>query len=52
MRSQPAKATWLDVALKTLAAQPYGTILLTLVAAGLAAFAVFTFFDARYRRVG
>jgi hypothetical protein len=49
-KTQPAKATGLDVALKTLAAQPYGTWLLLLIAAGLAAFAVFTFLDARYRR--
>jgi hypothetical protein len=52
VRTEPAKATGLDVALKTLAAQPYGTVLLLLVAAGLAAFAVFTLFDARYRRAG
>jgi hypothetical protein len=52
VKSQPAKATGLDVALKTLAAQPYGVLILTVVAIGLAAFAVFTFFDARYRRVG
>ncbi len=51
VKSQPAKATGLDVALKTLAAQQYGTVLLALVAVGLAAFAVFTFFDARFRRV-
>jgi hypothetical protein len=51
VRSQPAKATGLDVALKTLAAQSYGTALLAVIAVGLAAFAVFTFFDARYRRV-
>jgi hypothetical protein len=50
-QSQPAKATGLDVALRTLAVQPYGTLLLALVAAGLAAFAVFTLFDARYRKV-
>ena len=50
VRSQPAKATGLDVALKTLAAQPYGDVLLVLIAAGLATFAIFTFFDARYRR--
>jgi hypothetical protein len=49
VRSQPATATGLDVALKTLAAQPYGVVLLVLIAAGLAAFAVFTLFDARYR---
>ena len=52
VQSQPAKATGLDVALKTLAAQPFGTFLLVVIAIGLAGFAVFTFFDARYRRVG
>lgn len=50
VQSQPAKATGLDVALKTLAAQPFGPVLLVLVAIGLAAFAVFTLFDARFRR--
>lgn len=50
VQSQPAKATGLDVALKTLAAQPYGTALLAVIALGLAAFAVFTLFDARFRR--
>jgi hypothetical protein len=52
VRSQPAKATGLDVALKTLAAQEYGTLLLVVIAAGLAAFAVFTLAEARYREVG
>jgi signal transduction histidine kinase len=42
----------LDVALRTLAAQSYGAVLLAVVAAGLAAFGVFALFDARYRRVG
>ncbi|MFC8045305.1 DUF1206 domain-containing protein [Nocardia sp. NPDC057353] len=51
VQSQPQKATGLDVALKTLAAQPYGTVLLLVVALGLAAFAVFTFLDARFRKV-
>jgi hypothetical protein len=50
VQAQPAKATGLDVSLKTLAAQPYGTWLLLLVAAGLVAFAIFSLFDARYRR--
>lgn len=50
VQSDPAKATGLDVALKTLAAQPFGPVLLTLVAAGLATFAVYTLFDARFRR--
>jgi hypothetical protein len=51
VRTQPEKATGLDVALKTLATQSYGTTLLLLIAAGLAAFALFTFMDARYRKV-
>lgn len=50
VRNDPAKATGLDVALRTLAAQPYGTVVLTAIAVGLTAFAVFTLFDARYRR--
>lgn len=51
VRSQPEKATGLDVALRTFAAQPYGTVLLVVIAAGLAAFAVFTVLAARYRRI-
>jgi energy-converting hydrogenase Eha subunit C len=50
VQAQPNKATGLDAALRTLAAQPFGTVLLLLVAAGLAAFAAFSFFDARYRK--
>jgi len=50
VQADPKKATGLDVALKTLAAQPYGAVLLLLVAAGLAAFAAFALFDARFRR--
>jgi Domain of Unknown Function (DUF1206) len=46
----PEKATGMDTALKTLAGQPYGTVLLLLVAAGLACFGVYCLFDARYRR--
>jgi hypothetical protein len=45
-----SKAAGLDPALKTLAAQPYGTALLLAVAAGLACFGVFCLFDARYRK--
>ncbi|MFG1795969.1 DUF1206 domain-containing protein [Nocardia sp. NPDC049149] len=51
VQSQPQKATGLDVALKTLAAERYGTVLLLIVAVGLAAFAIFTFLDARFRKV-
>ena len=51
VQSRPQKATGLDVALKTLAVQPYGTVLLLVVAVGLAVFAIFTFLDARFRKV-
>ncbi len=46
----PKKATGMDTALKTLAGQPYGTVLLLIVAAGLACFGAYCLFDARYRR--
>jgi hypothetical protein len=46
----PKKATGMDTALKTLAGQPYGAVLLVTVAAGLACFGVYCLFDARYRR--
>jgi Domain of Unknown Function (DUF1206) len=46
----PAKATGMDTALKTLAGQPYGVFLLLAVAAGLACFGAYCLFDARYRR--
>ncbi|MEV4707450.1 DUF1206 domain-containing protein [Actinoplanes sp. NPDC049316] len=47
----PEKARGLDAALKTLAGQPYGPWLLGLVALGFAAFGVYCFFQARYRKV-
>jgi hypothetical protein len=50
VRSDPSQATGLDIALKTLAAQPYGVALLLTTAAGLAAFGAFAVLDARYRR--
>jgi hypothetical protein len=46
----PKDATGMDTALKTLAGQPYGIVLLLAVAAGLACFGVYCLFDARYRR--
>src|ERR687896_279858 len=46
----PEKATGMDTALKTLAGQPYGSVLLLTVAAGLACFGAYCLFDARYRR--
>lgn len=47
----PAKSRGLDGALKTLAGQRFGTWLLALVAIGIAAFGVYCFFQARYRKV-
>ena len=44
----PEKASGLDGALRTLLDAPFGKVLLTLVALGIAAFGVFAFFRARY----
>lgn len=46
-QSQPEEAGGLDRALKTLAAQPFGTVALVIVAIGLAAFGVYCFAAAR-----
>jgi hypothetical protein len=51
VRFDPSRANGLDPALKALAGQPFGTVLLVLVALGLAAYGVFCFFDAKYHRV-
>jgi hypothetical protein len=45
------KARGLDAALKTLASQSYGPWLLGLIALGIAAFGVYCFFQAKYRKV-
>jgi hypothetical protein len=45
------KARGLDGALRKLAGAPYGTVLLSVVAAGLFAFGVFCLIQARYREV-
>jgi len=47
----PDKARGLDAALKALAGQPYGPWLLGLVAVGIAAFGVYCFSQAKYRKV-
>jgi len=47
----PNEAIGLDGALQKLASQSYGSWLLGIVAAGLLAYAVFCFFEARYREV-
>jgi hypothetical protein len=46
-QAQPQEAGGLDRALKTLAAQPFGTVALVVVAVGLAAFGVYCFAAAR-----
>ena len=46
--TQPAEATGLDGALKTLGGAPYGQWLLTVVALGFASYAVYSFGRARY----
>jgi hypothetical protein len=47
----PRKAVGLDGALAKLARNSYGPLLLGIVAAGLIAFAIYSFSDARYRRI-
>lgn len=51
VQARPEEATGLDAALRTLAEQPYGIVLLVAVALGLGAYGVFCAFDARYHRV-
>jgi hypothetical protein len=48
----PEQAVGIDGALKRLADRPYGPTLLVAVALGLAAYGVYSFAEARYRRVG
>jgi hypothetical protein len=48
---RPSGGIGLDGALAELHDQPFGTALLALTAAGLLAFAVFSFFEARYQRL-
>jgi hypothetical protein len=47
----PSRSRGLDAALRTLAAQPFGPWLLSLVALGFAAFGAFCLFQSRYRKV-
>jgi hypothetical protein len=48
----PHEAKGLDSALQTLVKQPFGPILLGIVALGLITYGVYSFVEARYRRVG
>ncbi len=48
VQADPSQPTGLDAALKTLRDQPLGTVLLILVAVGLAAYGLYSFARARY----
>jgi hypothetical protein len=50
-RFDPDKAKGLDDSLKTLAEQPFGTVLLFASALGLLAFALWSFIEGRYRKL-
>jgi hypothetical protein len=51
LTADPARATGLDGALKTLSAQPFGVVLLIVVALGFIAFGLFSFAEAWARRI-
>lgn len=51
IQADPGEAGGLGEALKTLASQPFGPVLLGLVALGLVAYAAYQFLEARYRRI-
>lgn len=51
LNHNPHKAQGLAGALATLAAQPFGELLLGLVAIGLVAYGIYGFVEARYRRI-
>lgn len=49
--ADPEKASGLDVALRTIGAQPFGAFLLTATGVGFAAYGVYSFARARYARM-
>lgn len=51
LRSDPGQARGLGGALRALEAQPFGSLILAVVAAGLVAYGVYMFVAARYRRI-
>jgi hypothetical protein len=51
IRFEPNKAKGLDASLKTVAHQPFGRVLLFAAAVGLLAFALWSFIEARYRKI-
>jgi Na+/proline symporter len=52
VKNNPQDAKGLDSALIALVQQPFGPWLLGLVALGLIAYGVYSFVEARYRRLG
>jgi hypothetical protein len=52
VQHNPREARGLDGALRTLLQQPYGPVLLGIVALGLVAYGIYSFAEARYRRIG
>lgn len=52
VQRNPHQAKGLDSALKTLVHQPLGPVLLDIVALGLVAYGIYSFVEARYRRLG
>lgn len=52
VKHNPGDAKGLDAALMELLKQPFGPLLLGIVASGLLAYGVYSFAEARYRRVG
>ncbi|MGQ0573145.1 MAG: DUF1206 domain-containing protein [Pseudonocardia sp.] len=50
VRFDPAQPVGLDAGLRALGSQPFGQVLLVVLALGLALFGVHCFFDARYRK--
>jgi hypothetical protein len=52
LQHNPGKAKGLDSALLELLRQPFGLVLLAIVALGFIAYGVYSFVEARYRRVG
>lgn len=52
VQHNPHEAKGLDSALRTLLQQPFGPLLLGIVALGLIAYGIYSFVEARYRRVG
>lgn len=51
VRFDPKKARGLDASLKTVAHQPFGKVLLFAAALGLLAFSLWSFIEARYRKI-